>query len=133
MSIDRVEQYGGGGVGLLDPLQGLSVRPGDHGAQLGTESRRFLAFLVVGGTSALINLATLTILSVIAHWPYLPAALIATEVGIFESFLLNDRLTFRGLAADAGGLVRRCLRFYAAGGGRRPTPGSRWARSWRPP
>lgn len=76
------------------------------------EAGRFMAFLVVGGVCAAINLAIVTALTLLWRWDYLPAALIATEVSVFIGFLLNDRFTFQALAGSAGNWWARCLRYH---------------------
>ncbi|GAC1454532.1 MAG: hypothetical protein PVSMB4_15140 [Ktedonobacterales bacterium] len=78
------------------------------------EAARFGSFLLVGGTATALNLTVVGTLTILAHWTYLPAALIATEAGLMLSFLLNDRLTFRALSGAAGSWVMRCLRFHGA-------------------
>ena len=82
--------------------------------QVQSEILRFLAFLLMGSACALFNLLIVGILTVLMHWSYLPAALIATEASVFLGFLLNDRFTFRDLAGYAGGWLSRCLRFHGA-------------------
>lgn len=76
------------------------------------EWARFGGFLVVGGTSTVLNLGIVGVLTIGLGWSYLPAALIATECGVLLSFVLNDRLTFRRLAVGAGHWLGRCLRFH---------------------
>lgn len=76
------------------------------------ESRRAFSFLVVGGICALFNLAILSALTILERWDYLPAVLIATEASVLLGFLLNDRITFRALATEAGGWPQRCLRYH---------------------
>jgi putative flippase GtrA len=82
--------------------------------KLSTEAKRFGSFLLVGGTASALNLAIVGVLTLAAHWSYLPAALIAAEAGVLLSFVLNDRLTFRRLADSAGGWLMRCVRFHGA-------------------
>lgn len=82
--------------------------------QLRAELMRFGTFLLVGGGSAFLNLLIVGILTAILHWPYFPAALIATEASVFQGFLLNDRLTFQDLAGGAGSWRSRCLCFHTA-------------------
>jgi len=82
------------------------------GALARSESRRFGGFLLVGGVSTILNLTIVGVLTIVFKWVYLPAAIIATESGVMLSFILNDRLTFRRLAANAGHWFTRCLRFH---------------------
>lgn len=80
------------------------------------EARRVFFFLLAGGSAALVNLGILATLTNPAWWgwDYLPAVLVATEVSVMFSFILNDRITFRALAVHAGGWGERCLRFHLA-------------------
>jgi putative flippase GtrA len=78
------------------------------------EASRLRNFLLVGGSSTILNLGIFGSLTSLLHWPYVPAWLVATEIGIFYSFLVNDRLTFHTLAGTAGSWPARCLRFHSA-------------------
>ena len=85
-------------------------------SKVGREISRFSAFLVIGGTSTVLNLLIVFGLTTapVVHMQYLPAAIIAGETGIIYSFILNDRLTFRALANSAGSWYGRLVRFNGA-------------------
>jgi putative flippase GtrA len=76
------------------------------------EVRRVFYFLLVGGTCAAFNLAIVSTLTLVTRWDYLPAVLVATELSVLLGFILNDSITFRALAAHAGGWLQRCVRFH---------------------
>jgi dolichol-phosphate mannosyltransferase len=78
------------------------------------EAARFSGFLVVGGVCTLLNLAIVYLLTHFDLLPYLAASIIAWEATILLNFALNDRLTFRALAAHAGSWIARLLRFHGA-------------------
>jgi putative flippase GtrA len=92
------------------------MRDWSHGGEpaLHAEAKRFVSFLVVGGSSTILNLAVVTLISILLRWAYIPTALVAYEAGILYSFILMDTLTFRALSDAAGGWVARCLRFHGA-------------------
>jgi putative flippase GtrA len=92
------------------------MRNQDRGGEpaLRAEAKRFVSFLVVGGSSTILNLAVVTLISILLGWPYIPTALVAYEAGILYSFVLMDTLTFRSLTGAAGGWVARCARFHSA-------------------
>lgn len=76
------------------------------------ETHRAFFFLLFGGVCAAFNLAFLSALTVLAGWTYFYAALVATEASVLLGFILNDRITFRALAQQAGGWPQRCVRFH---------------------
>lgn len=78
------------------------------------ESLRLGIFFLVGGTVALFNLSIVWLLSHQQVIPYVAYVAFATECSILVSFLLNDRLTFRTLAAQSRPWYVRCGRFQGA-------------------
>jgi putative flippase GtrA len=78
------------------------------------EARRVFFFLLMGGMCALFNLGVVAVFTKPLKWEYLPALLVATESSVVLGFILNDRVTFRMLAAHAGGWGERCLRYHGA-------------------
>jgi dolichol-phosphate mannosyltransferase len=104
--VDRAVSAGGGS----------GVRTG-HGAETSlkgaqAEVTRLGSFLLVGGSSTILNLGIVAFLTSLARWPYVPSAVIAFEIGVLYSFIVMDRLTFRSLARGYDGWVVRCLRFH---------------------
>lgn len=77
------------------------------------ELRRFVVFLTVGGTSTVLNLAVVTVLTAVPRWSYLPSALVAYEIGVLFSFVLMERFAFRDMATLSGSTLVRILRFHA--------------------
>ena len=75
-------------------------------------ARRIRAFLVAGGLSAAATLAVTAALTDLARWPFVAAAMIATELGILVNFSVNDRMTFRDLPGHRRGLPLRLARFH---------------------
>jgi putative flippase GtrA len=94
-----------GPAGVTSRLWMLAAHP---------ETRRVFSFLLVGGICAVFNLAVLSALTLLTGWTYLYAALVAAETSVLLGFILNDRITFRALALQAGGWPQRCLRFHLA-------------------
>jgi putative flippase GtrA len=76
------------------------------------ELRRFVAFLVAGGLSAMVTLSVTSVLTDVEHQRFLWAVLVGTEVGILVNFTVNDRQTFRDLAGHRRSLPARVLRFH---------------------
>jgi putative flippase GtrA len=76
------------------------------------EARRIRAFLLAGGLSAAVTLAVTAALTDLARWPFVAAAVLATELGILVNFSVNDRMTFRDLPGHRRGLPLRLARFH---------------------
>jgi putative flippase GtrA len=76
------------------------------------ELRRFVAFLVAGGLSAIATLSVTSALTELGHQRFLGAALVGTEIGILVNFAVNDRQTFSDLAGHRRSLPARILRFH---------------------
>lgn len=116
MGWERMERVRTGTRSKVLAHDAVAPSGGVHGRQVRTEASRFGSFLVIGGISTVLNLSVVGALTFVAGWSYLPAAVVALEAGVLLSFVLNDRLTFRTLADDAGSWIQRCLRFHGAYG-----------------
>jgi len=84
------------------------------GGRHADEIIRIVVFLVIGGTVSLGNLVCVWMLSHQHFLPYIVYVTIATELSIFASFLLNDRVTFRSLAIHGRAWYLRFFRFHSA-------------------
>jgi putative flippase GtrA len=78
------------------------------------EMMRVTVFLTIGASVALLNLMCVWLLSHQHRIPYILYVTAATEFSILCSFFLNDRITFRRLAAGSHIWYIRCMRFHAA-------------------
>lgn len=94
-------------VAFVSVPSGLAARLYGH-----AEFRRVVAFLLAGGVSALVTMTVTQILLRMDGGHFLPAALVATEVGILVSFALNDRFAFADLDGHARPLPWRLTRFH---------------------
>jgi putative flippase GtrA len=74
---------------------------------------RFTVFLVVGWFGFALQLAVLAFLTSVAHWPWLPATIVAVELAVVHNFLWHERVTWRD--RHSGGL-KRFARFNLATG-----------------
>lgn len=76
------------------------------------------AFLVVGGSAALVNLLVIQAFDMYntAHpqtqVPYLALTAIATEISLLCNFVLNDSITFRHQIDRGRTYLQRCVRFH---------------------
>jgi putative flippase GtrA len=80
------------------------------------EVQRLVAFLAVGGTASLLNLACVWSFDRLLHPTsglavFLVLAL-ATEISLLANFLLNDRFTFRAMVGEHRTFWQRCVRFH---------------------
>ncbi len=91
-------------IRLLDRLSGLYL----------AEWRRVIAFVVVGASCAIINLACVWAFTHQHSLPYVVYVTIATAISTFASFLLNDFFTFRSLVHAGHPWHYRFLRFHSA-------------------
>jgi putative flippase GtrA len=86
--------------------------------------QRLYSYLFIGGMAALVNLITLYIVLNARPIPrvshdaqYAVAFVVATEVSILTSFILNDRITFGRLPGHGRRWIARCLRFHTTATG----------------
>lgn len=79
---------------------------------LASRGRAFLTFVAIGIPVALLNFACVWLFSRQGSLPYVGYVLIATEISILASFLLNDRFTFHDLPGHRRRWSVRCLRFH---------------------
>lgn len=80
----------------------------------GAEVLRLVLFLIAGGLAALGNLVCVWFFSHDTPLPHAFYTVIATEVSVLISFLLNDRFTFHSLLDGRRSWRLRCLRFHGS-------------------
>ncbi|HKV86038.1 MAG TPA: GtrA family protein [Ktedonobacterales bacterium] len=76
------------------------------------EARRVIAFLIAGGVSAIVTMATTASLTHFAGFSFLLASVVGIELGILVNFSFNDRLAFRDLSGHRRVLPVRLGRFH---------------------
>jgi putative flippase GtrA len=76
------------------------------------EVQRVAAFLFAGGLSAIVTLTVTSLLTELAHQPFLWSAIAGTELGILINFAANDRLAFHDLAGHRRPLPIRLARYH---------------------
>jgi putative flippase GtrA len=74
---------------------------------------RFTVFLVVGWFGFALQLSVLAFLTSVAHWPWLPATIVAVELAVVHNFLWHERVTWRD---RHNGGFKRFARFNVATG-----------------
>ena len=57
-------------------------------------SRRVTRFVTVGALGFVLQLAALALLTWVAHWPWLPATIVAVELAVVHNFLWHERWTW---------------------------------------
>jgi putative flippase GtrA len=76
------------------------------------ELRRFIAFLIAGGLSAVATITVTAVLTDLAQQRFLWSAIAGTELGILVNFTINDRKAFRDLEGHSRALPVRLVRFH---------------------
>ncbi len=74
---------------------------------------RFGTFVAVGWLGFAIQLTALAALISIAHWPWLPATIVAVELAVVHNFLWHERVTWRDRRVPG---FKRFARFNVATG-----------------
>lgn len=77
-----------------------------------SEVRRVVIYLAIGGIVSLENLASVLLFSRQHALHYVAYIVLAQEISIIFSFLLNDRFTFGNLHTVKRAWYVRCLRFH---------------------
>src|SRR5438093_366466 len=72
------------------------------------ESRRVSRFITVGALGFAFQVAALAVLTTVAHWPWLPATIVAVELAVVHNFLWHERWTWRGAFASHQSSVLIC-------------------------
>src|SRR6266850_7391971 len=67
-------------------------------------AQRFTVFLAVGWLGFALQLTALAFLTSVAHWPWLPATIVAVELAVVHNFIWHERVTWRD--RDAGGIAK---------------------------
>jgi putative flippase GtrA len=83
------------------------------GAAQRVRAVRFTVFLVVGWFGFALQLSVLAFLTSVAHWPWLPATIVAVELAVVHNFLWHERVTWRD---RHNGGFKRFARFNVATG-----------------
>ena len=78
----------------------------------GAEALRVISFLFAGGLSALVNLLGVWLFARYTTLPHAVYIVLATEISLLCSFVLNDRFTFRALIDGRRSWWLRCIRFH---------------------
>lgn len=79
---------------------------------------QLLAFLVIGGSASVVNLAIILFFDVAdpAHHNdlvrHLVYSAVATEISLLYNFFLNDRFTFHAMIDQRRSWLQRCIRFH---------------------
>lgn len=98
-----LESYTTAETGLLAPLQRLLRQ---------REARRLIAFLIAGGVSAIVTMATTAGLTHFAGFSFFLASVVGIELGILVNFSFNDHIAFRDLSGHRRTLPVRLGRFH---------------------
>ena len=69
----------------------VSLVPFALGAAQRVRAVRFTVFLVVGWFGFALQLSVLAFLTSVAHWPWLPATIVAVELAVVHNFLWHER------------------------------------------
>jgi putative flippase GtrA len=77
--------------------------------------RRGAAFVAVGSLGFIVQLLTLGGLTVMAGWPYIPAAALGVELAVLNNFFWHQRWTWHDRMSD-GHVVNRVARYHASTG-----------------
>jgi putative flippase GtrA len=91
----------------------VSLVPFALGAAQRVRALRFTVFLVVGWFGFALQLSVLAFLTSVAHWPWLPATIVAVELAVVHNFLWHERVTWRD---RHNGGFKRFARFNEATG-----------------
>ncbi len=78
-------------------------------------SKRFVSYLLVGGSGIVVNMIVLFALVEGGHLNHMLAATISSVVSIFTNFVLNDHWTFRDRKAGTT-WIGRATQYYAVAG-----------------
>jgi len=89
-------------MGRLDTLTGGHAH----------EGLRVISFLFMGGLAALVNLLGTWFFARYTSLPHGVYTILATEISLLCSFVLNDRFTFRSLIDSRRPYWLRCIRFH---------------------
>ena len=73
-------------------------------------------FVVVGIIGFVLQLSALAALVHVAHWPWLPATVVAVELAIVHNFLWHDQWTWHDRRVDRYAWLTRLARYNAATG-----------------
>jgi putative flippase GtrA len=76
--------------------------------------RRFRAFATVGAFGFVLQLATLSFLTSIANWTWLPATIVAVETAVIHNYLWHERWTWKERSGGTALSVDRLARFHIA-------------------
>src|SRR5438477_528740 len=78
---------------------------------------RAAAFVAVGAIGFVVQLASLAVLTSLAHWHWLAATIASVELAVVHNFVWHDRWTWRERRRGGpGAALVRLVRFNAANG-----------------
>ena len=58
-------------------------------------AQRFSVFIAIGWLGFALQLTALALLTSVAHWPWLPATIVAVELAVVHNFIWHERVTWR--------------------------------------
>jgi putative flippase GtrA len=79
-----------------------------------SRAQRFSVFIAVGWLGFALQLTALALLTSLAHWPWLPATIVAVELAVVHNFIWHERVTWCGRTAFS--CFERFTRFNVATG-----------------
>ena len=78
----------------------------------GSSRGRLIAFATVAAGGLILQVATLAVLTMAVHWPYVPATAAAVEVAVLHNFWWHERWTWSDRSLPAGRGAQRLRRYH---------------------